>query len=123
MALIAVAGVAKAKISGSVPKMAKGGLLSGKTLFEGGEYPGAQNNPEVVVPLDKLSGMLQKIIEPMMKAPQMEMSGISPFLPKFSQLAISEQQAIRLEPTEMRIKDRTLVAVLEQADYYKNKLR
>ena len=41
-----------------VPKFAKGGLISGPTFGLMGEYPGAENNPEVVAPLSKLKGML-----------------------------------------------------------------
>lgn len=41
-----------------VPKFAKGGIVSTPTLGMFGEYPGARSNPEVVAPLDKLSGML-----------------------------------------------------------------
>lgn len=41
-----------------IPKFAKGGIVSTPTLGMFGEYPGARSNPEVVAPLDKLSGML-----------------------------------------------------------------
>lgn len=52
---------AVATVSGAfkkVPKFAKGGIVSTPTLGMFGEYPGARSNPEVVAPLDKLSGML-----------------------------------------------------------------
>jgi hypothetical protein len=37
---------------------ANGGIVSGPTMGLMGEYPGAQNNPEVIAPLDKLKDML-----------------------------------------------------------------
>ena len=37
---------------------ANGGIVSGPTMGLMGEYPGAQNNPEVVAPLDKLKDMI-----------------------------------------------------------------
>ena len=42
---------------GAMP-FAEGGIVSGKTLALVGEYAGAQNNPEVIAPLDKLRGLL-----------------------------------------------------------------
>jgi hypothetical protein len=39
-------------------KFANGGIISGPTMGLMGEYPGAQNNPEVVAPLDKLKEMI-----------------------------------------------------------------
>ena len=39
-------------------KMANGGIVSGPTMGLMGEYPGAQNNPEVVAPLDKLKSLM-----------------------------------------------------------------
>jgi TP901 family phage tail tape measure protein len=52
---------AVATVSGAfkkVPKFAKGGIVSTPTMGLFGEYPGAKSNPEVVAPLDKLTGML-----------------------------------------------------------------
>jgi hypothetical protein len=37
---------------------ANGGIVSGPTMGLIGEYPGAQNNPEVVAPLDKLKDLM-----------------------------------------------------------------
>ena len=39
----------------SIPKFAKGGIVSGPTIGLMGEYPGASSNPEVIAPLDKLT--------------------------------------------------------------------
>jgi hypothetical protein len=39
-------------------RLAEGGIISGRTMAEVGEYPGAAFNPEVVAPLDKLQAML-----------------------------------------------------------------
>ena len=41
-----------------VPAMAEGGIVSGNTLVQVGEYAGAASNPEVIAPLDKLRSML-----------------------------------------------------------------
>lgn len=43
----------------SIPKFAEGGIAYGPTLGIFGEYAGANSNPEVVAPLDKLRSMLQ----------------------------------------------------------------
>jgi len=42
----------------SVPAMADGGIVSGNTLVQVGEYAGASTNPEVIAPLDKLKSMI-----------------------------------------------------------------
>lgn len=42
-----------------VTAFAQGGVVSGPTLALVGEYAGAQNNPEVIAPLDKLRSMIQ----------------------------------------------------------------
>ncbi len=34
----------------TIPRMAQGGVLTGPSLFMGGEYPGAASNPEIVTP-------------------------------------------------------------------------
>lgn len=34
----------------TIPRMAQGGVLTGPSLFMGGEYPGAAQNPEIVAP-------------------------------------------------------------------------
>lgn len=57
MAGAAVASVIAAMAS--IPKFAEGGIAYGPTLGLFGEYAGANNNPEVVAPLDKLRSMIQ----------------------------------------------------------------
>jgi hypothetical protein len=42
----------------SVPAMAEGGIVSGNTMVQVGEYPGVSSNPEVIAPLDKLKSMI-----------------------------------------------------------------
>lgn len=42
-----------------IPAFANGGIVYGPTLGLFGEYSGAQNNPEVVAPLNKLRSMIQ----------------------------------------------------------------
>jgi hypothetical protein len=49
-ALVALTAAVKSKLASSVPKLASGGVLTGETLFIGGEYPGASTNPEIVTP-------------------------------------------------------------------------
>ena len=44
--------------SSAVPKFANGGIVSGRTLAEVGEYPGASSNPEVIAPLSKLKSLI-----------------------------------------------------------------
>jgi tape measure domain-containing protein len=46
--------------AGKAVKLAKGGLAYGETLSVIGDNPGAQFNPEVVAPLDKLEGIINK---------------------------------------------------------------
>jgi hypothetical protein len=43
---------------GGITKFASGGIVSGPTNALIGEYPGARSNPEVVAPLDKLTGII-----------------------------------------------------------------
>ena len=58
LGLAAVAAIIAAMAS--LPKFAKGGIVSGPTLAMVGEYAGASGNPEVIAPLDKLRGMLKE---------------------------------------------------------------
>lgn len=51
--LLAAAGAAMKSI-----KMASGGIVSGSSFVNVGEYAGASHNPEVIAPLDKLKGMM-----------------------------------------------------------------
>ena len=57
-ALIAGATAAVTGAFKKIPKFAKGGIVSTPTMGMFGEYPGARSNPEVVAPLDKLTGMI-----------------------------------------------------------------
>jgi len=41
-----------------IPQMASGGIVSGPVIAQVGEYSGAQHNPEVIAPLDKLQSMI-----------------------------------------------------------------
>ncbi|MCM1517536.1 MAG: hypothetical protein NC117_02720 [Pseudoflavonifractor sp.] len=56
MAVAAVASVVAALAS--IPKFAKGGIISGPTIGLMGEYAGASHNPEVVAPLDRLRSLI-----------------------------------------------------------------
>ena len=51
-------GVALKSSLSKTKKFANGGIISGPTMGLMGEYPGAQSNPEVVAPLDKLKDMI-----------------------------------------------------------------
>lgn len=51
--LLAAAGAAMKSI-----KMASGGIVSGSSFVNVGEYAGASHNPEVIAPLDRLRGMM-----------------------------------------------------------------
>lgn len=57
-----VAGLAAANVatiaSTPIPAFADGGIVSGPTVGLMGEYPGANTNPEVIAPLDKLKNMI-----------------------------------------------------------------
>ena len=41
-----------------IPQLASGGIVSGPVIAQVGEYSGAQHNPEVIAPLDKLQSMM-----------------------------------------------------------------
>lgn len=56
-ALIVTAGVAKALLS-SAQDFADGGIVYGETFARVGEYAGANTNPEVIAPLNKLKDIL-----------------------------------------------------------------
>ena len=60
MAVAAVASVIAAMAN--IPKFASGGVVYGPTLGLFGEYANASTNPEVVAPLDKLSGMVSEAV-------------------------------------------------------------
>lgn len=58
--ILAVAAVASVLAAlASLPKFANGGIAYGPTMGLFGEYSGAQNNPEVVAPLNKLRQLIQ----------------------------------------------------------------
>lgn len=57
-ALVAGAVGVVSKAFSGIKKFAKGGIVSTPTMGLMGEYPGARSNPEVIAPLDKLTGML-----------------------------------------------------------------
>lgn len=60
VALAGAAGAAAAALfSSMIPKFAEGGLVRGATVGLLGEYPNALNNPEVVMPLDRLESMFE----------------------------------------------------------------
>jgi hypothetical protein len=59
VAAIAAGSALKSKLnSQKATAFANGGIVSGPTMGLVGEYPGAQNNPEVIAPLDKLKSMI-----------------------------------------------------------------
>jgi len=65
IAMKALAGAVKSKISAAIPALAEGGLAFGPTLALVGDNKGASADPEVIAPLSKLSGMLQDVMKPM----------------------------------------------------------
>ena len=59
IAAVAAGAYLKSKLNADkTKKFANGGIISGPTMGLMGEYPGAQNNPEVVAPLDKLKSLI-----------------------------------------------------------------
>jgi hypothetical protein len=48
----------RARESKNIPALADGGIAVGRSLVEVGEYPGANVNPEVIMPLNKLQNLL-----------------------------------------------------------------
>jgi hypothetical protein len=61
VALTVASGLIKglgSKLAAEPPALAKGGLAYGPTLAMVGDNPGAQSNPEVIAPLDKLQSMM-----------------------------------------------------------------
>jgi len=60
--LVAIAKFTQNKIKNSVPKLAKGGVLTGETMFIGGEYAGASNNPEIVTPQNIMADTFRKVL-------------------------------------------------------------
>ena len=43
-----------------IPALADGGILYGPSTVLAGEYPGAQSNPEIIAPLDRLEEIINK---------------------------------------------------------------
>ena len=62
VALVALGSAMKGLFGGTfgsgAPRLANGGIVSGRTLVEVGEYANAPINPEVIAPLDKLRSMI-----------------------------------------------------------------
>jgi hypothetical protein len=59
VAAVAAGAFLKSKMNDNkATAFANGGIVSGPTMGLVGEYPGAQNNPEVIAPLDKLKSMI-----------------------------------------------------------------
>jgi hypothetical protein len=56
--MVGGAGMVVAGTALSAIQFASGGIVSGSTFANIGEYAGASHNPEVVAPLDKLKGMI-----------------------------------------------------------------
>ena len=54
----AAAGLARTALNSLIPSFADGGIISGPTVGLMGDYAGANTNPEVVAPLDKLKSMM-----------------------------------------------------------------
>ena len=46
----------------NVPRLAKGGVLTGEQLFIGGEYPGALINPEIVTPQNIMRDTFEDVL-------------------------------------------------------------
>ncbi len=47
-----------------LPRFAEGGIVDRPTMGLMGEYPGANRNPEVIAPLDRLQDILKRLITP-----------------------------------------------------------
>lgn len=60
IALAVTIGSIIAALAKKPPKMAAGGLVYGDSLVNVGEYANARVNPEVIAPLDKLQGIMDK---------------------------------------------------------------
>jgi hypothetical protein len=60
VALAVTIGSIIAALAKKPPKMAAGGLVYGDSLVNVGEYSNARVNPEVIAPLDKLQGIMDK---------------------------------------------------------------
>tara|TARA_R100001443_G_scaffold23670_2_gene35866 strand:+ start:3109 stop:5358 length:2250 start_codon:yes stop_codon:yes gene_type:complete len=54
----AAAGLARTALNSLIPSFADGGIISGPTVGLMGEYAGANTNPEIVAPLDKLKSLM-----------------------------------------------------------------
>lgn len=63
VALKALASFVKAKIAGSVPKLAEGGLAYGPTIAMVGDNRNAAVDPEVISPLSKLKDMIMSTVQ------------------------------------------------------------
>lgn len=51
-----------------IPRLASGGVLSGETLFVGGEYAGASSNPEIVSPQSIMLETFKEAVWPLVDA-------------------------------------------------------
>lgn len=47
----------------NLPRLAKGGVLTQETMFVGGEYSGANSNPEIVTPQNIMYDTVRRALE------------------------------------------------------------
>lgn len=102
----------------TVPKFAKGGIVSGPTLGLMGEYAGASSNPEVIAPLDKLMGMIRQAIT----IPNIPSIGASMSLGNNASIAMGNARSLSNGGTmkvevfgEFRQRGSDMVATVDQA--------
>ena len=56
------AGIFNTALSGAVPALAEGGVVSGPRIVQVGEYAGASTNPEIIAPEKKLTSIFSGVL-------------------------------------------------------------
>lgn len=111
VALKALAGVVKSKLSSAIPALAEGGLAYGPTLALVGDNRGASADPEVIAPLSKLSNILRSVVKPM-ATPQLSMAGYG-----------DVSAATQIQFGELKMRGPDLYASWELQQKKKNRIR
>lgn len=93
-ALKILAGVVKSQLRKSLPKAKHGTILDKETALIAGEYSDAKSNPEIVAPLNKLTGIMSNVMRSML-LPVMNTMSVRP-APMLSTSTNNETKTVEL---------------------------
>ncbi len=71
-----------------IPKLRHGGYASGDSIVNVGEYEGANVNPEVITPLNRLQSDIKAVVEPVISHSVQALSAQQPAAPSSTQVVV-----------------------------------